>query len=524
MDSVRNTVFEFYIGERRYAPFSVEGEEAISELYRFDIDFAVPAEEDAVLSTDLDALLLSSAHLIIRVDDTVRMFHGIVFALEQGDQVYAPNLDTAEVFFRYRAVLMPRLALTTLNRRNRVFGGGAKTDLKQILESELTARTLPEDDSVTGLSLLPTDFELRSWLRQPGADDFPQRDAVVQYQETDYAFISRLCERDGFFFFFENGEGAEKLIISDQNAAFGELPAPLLYQPPSGMAVTDANNVFALTRRRQAVGKKVSLRDYNEESPHVVLATDKEIEAGQWGLISEYGDEFSTPSEGRAVARIRAEAQATGADLYQGRSTAPLLRAGCIARIAGHFRRSSEQGYVITRVRHSGRCAAQGAPLDTDGRPITTDYVNTFEAIPHSQPYRPLRKTPRPKIGGLVTAIIDSDSDGKRADIDDQGRYKVVFPFDYRFDPDGTERAEASRYIRLATPYAGSKQGMHFPLRKGTEVILAFYDGDPDRPVIVGALANAKDTNVVTKENQTSNRIVTASGVILEITDGTGGE
>ena len=46
--------------------------------------------------------------------------------------------------------------------------------------------------------------------------------------------------------------------------------------------------------------------------------------------------------------------------------------------------------------------------------------------------------------------------------------------------------------MRLVQPYAGSGYGSHHPLHKGTEVVLAFLDGDPDRPIIVGAVPNAQ--------------------------------
>ena len=71
----------------------------------------------------------------------------------------------------------------------------------------------------------------------------------------------------------------------------------------------------------------------------------------------------------------------------------------------------------------------------------------------------------------------------------------------------------------MAQPFGGTGHGMHFPLRPGTEVAVAFADGDPDRPIIVGAIPNAHTRTPVTSANHTQNRITTASGAIFEISE-----
>ena len=74
--------------------------------------------------------------------------------------------------------------------------------------------------------------------------------------------------------------------------------------------------------------------------------------------------------------------------------------------------------------------------------------------------------------------------------------------------------------MRKAEPYGGANSGMHFPLLKNTDVVLSCVNGDPDRPIIVGAMQNGMHKSVVSSSNSTANRIQTTSGSIFEIDDG----
>jgi len=121
----------------------------------------------------------------------------------------------------------------------------------------------------------------------------------------------------------------------------------------------------------------------------------------------------------------------------------------------------------------------------------------------------------------VVTGLIENQVQGhvgKYAMIDHEGRYTVKFLFDTA--PPG--EAKASHAVRRIQPAAGPNYGMHFPLRPGVEVVLVFIDGDPDRPLIVGAVPNPVTPTPVDVNSSTKNRIKTESGVLFEIEDGSG--
>jgi len=136
-------------------------------------------------------------------------------------------------------------------------------------------------------------------------------------------------------------------------------------------------------------------------------------------------------------------------------------------------------------------------------------------AISATTPFRPKRVTPKPRFYGTMNAFIDGEQDGKYAELDDKGRYKVILPFD-RVDKAG---GKASSWIRMATDYAGEKEGLNFPLHKGTEVLLSFLNGDPDQPTIIGAVPNATKPSLVKAENQTISKLQTRAGNRIEIED-----
>jgi type VI secretion system secreted protein VgrG len=210
---------------------------------------------------------------------------------------------------------------------------------------------------------------------------------------------------------------------------------------------------------------------------------------------------------------VRAEERQATELVYTGRSTIPAMTAGATCSIEGHPHLADPR-LLITEVTHEASQATMLAGSPGDERP----YTNTFRAIPASRTYRPPRVTPKPRIPGVVTGIIDDPtnaSSGQNAMIDDEGRYTVRF----LFDTAAPGERRASRPIRMAQPHAGAGYGTHFPLKPGIEVLIAFVNGDPDRPIIAGAVPNPLTPSPVVASNAKLNRIVTVSGVRFDIKD-----
>lgn len=148
-------------------------------------------------------------------------------------------------------------------------------------------------------------------------------------------------------------------------------------------------------------------------------------------------------------------------------------------------------------------------------------YWVSFEGIPSDRVWRThIASIQRPSIDGILPARITSPGDYKYAYLTEQGWYVIVLPFDLdRWSPGGT-----SRPVRFAKPYSGDNYGHHFPLIDGAEVALVFTQGNPDRPVIIGAMHDSLHPDLVNNLNHTRNLIRTAAKNEMRMEDKEGVE
>lgn len=489
---------------------AVEGFERISDLYRYEIEFI---GDDLI---DASTILGQNATLAIKLGDDTQYpnnlyVHGIVTEFSSGDVPAGGS-------HAYHAVLSPQLGLLDLNRRSLVYAPTAEINPQDLIESVLNSQTFSRSFTV----------EPRFRL------EYDSRKQIVQYAESDLAFVRRQCEHEGIFFFFEESDTQETLVFGDRNDACGNIsvgPDELNIIPFKNMRNAARASDLALTRFRaiwRQMPNSITLKDYNENSTSPAISVGKVAVQGAagYGDVVEYGDHFASDLQGSRLAGIRAEELACRGKLYVGESNVPQLRAGTVFKIAGNPLEADAVQYLVVSVRHSVSVPVPASltahwtfHLPHFGRDTRSPkpYTNVIECIPYTTPFRPERKTPRPRIPGLVTATIDAEDANKgRGWMDTNGRYKVRFDFD-----DGNSAAgAASDFVRQSQPYLGpNTSGMHFPLVKDTEVVVSYLNGDPDRPIVVGAVANAARPDLVTSANNTVNCIETAANVRLEIDD-----
>ena len=486
--------FNFVSGglpEDTFSMVKFKGTEGISRLYEFDVTLA--ADDPDI---DLKEVLQNPATLTIQGSDQAFPIHGILAQFEQ--------LHEVKGHYFYRALLAPRLWQADLYHENQLFLDKSVPDIiAEILRQ-------------TGLST--KDYELKLTKK------YHPWEYICQFRETDFDFISRWMEREGIYYFFEQGEQNEKLIITDNSTAHKDIAGvtTVPYSPPSGLA-PEEEAIKAFFCRQKRLPNKVILNDYNYRKPSLELKADTVVDTKGRGNVYFYGEHFKTPEEGRTLANVRAEEIRCRENLFHGEGTQPALCPGFIFEIADHYRESYNQKYLIAEIEHQGGqtsafMTGTGDEL-TEGEQQPT-YINAFTAIPAGVQFRPERNTTKPRFYGTMNAKVDAAGIGQYAEIDDEGRYKVKLPF----DQNGNNGGKASRWVRMVQPYAGADHGMHFPLHKGTEVLLTFVDGDPDRPIIAGAVPNAETKSVVTSLNSTRNTIRSAGGNMLEMQDMAGME
>ncbi len=469
------------------------GTEALSSLYKLTIDVLVARDADL----DMDKVVGERLTLTIdRADDRPPLrWHGVIASFELEHE-----LDGAGV---YTLVLVPALWQLTLAHHSRIF------------VEETTPKILAAVFKDGGLDT--GDFELRL------SGTYKPLEHVCQYEETDFAFASRWMEREGLYYFFEQGDDREKLIVTD-NLAFHQelLPGALRYVPQALGAVGaftrgEAVQYWKVTQSQSSAA--VKLKDYDYHRPDLDVSGAASIAPRGKGEVRLYGENFTAPDEGKRLATARAQMMAASRRVFDAAGTTLYLRPGYLFALDEHPRPAFNARYLLTAVTHSANQAAHSLGLqDLLGYDSDQFYTCTFTAIPASVQFRADRVTPRPRVESTVSAVVDGPADSEYAQIDKHGRYKVKVKFDEGDLADG----RASTFVRMLQPHGGSSEGFHFPLRKGAEVLLVFLGGDPDRPVIAGVAPNAQKPSVVTAENHTKNVIHTGGHNHLEMEDGGG--
>lgn len=468
------------------------GKEAISKLYEFEI--VVYADDPDI---DLKEVLKNPVKLtVVKDGEELRVFHGILSRFEQLHEY------SGHVYFR--AILVPRLWIADQYLENQLFLDKSVPD---IIEEVLKQ---------TGLT--SNDYELKL------TGSYDPWEYICQYNESDFNFISRWMEREGIYYYFEQGDDAEKLIIADASTAHEDITSDSIrYSPPDSLAPSTTEQIREFTCHQQLMPKKVVLKDYNYRKPSLDLKGEADVDPDGRGNVYIYGEHFKTPEQGNGLATIRAEELLCREALFYGEGTVPPFLTGYIFELHDHYRDSYNQRYLITELSHEGVQSTYLTGAGADDQNTESQgpsYFNNFSCIPADTQFRPERLADKPKLKGTLNGSVDAGGDGEYAEIDDEGRYKVKLPFDQGDSEDG----KASRWVRMAQPYAGADYGMHFPLHKGTEVLLTFIDGDPDRPIISGTVPNPETGSPVTGANQTQSMIRTAGGNQIRIEDSAGGQ
>ncbi|MCK5453596.1 MAG: type VI secretion system tip protein VgrG, partial [Calditrichia bacterium] len=433
---------------------SFEGSEQISGLYEYRFRLL---SEDPSLDTK-DILNCNASFILNRGDEEPQKINGIISNFKQ--------LGRTPDYVSYQAVLVPRMWRLLLNKQSKVF--------QNMNIEDFISKVLID----AGFSNSDFDFKLEK--------TYPAKEFVVQYQETDLNFINRRLEHLGIFFFIDQrGENDVTVFCdSNDNVLPIEVNEDITFNPNKD-PFSVQETISELVHDESVVTGQVRLKDYNYEFPSKQLLVESQLDKKAPGTQYTYGDHFKDENEGEFLARIRNEEIVCKSSIFTGKGDCRRFRAGYKFQLGKHYRDDWNKEYLLTKLISRGTQRGLFAILPPSEK-VEPTYQNAFEAIPQSLAYRPPRTSSQPKIYGVMNAKVDAAGKGEHAEIDDQGRYKVILPFDLNGNKDG----EASHYIRMIQPYAGPDYGFHFPLHKGTEVLLTFIDGNPDRPVISGAVPN----------------------------------
>lgn len=422
---------------------SFRGEEGISRLFHFGVELG--SKDPAV---DFAAVVSKGMTLKVEfAEGSPRFFHGIVTRMSQG--VGSPGSAV------YHADLRPKLYLLTQSANCKIFQNLSVPD---IVQAVLT------DHGVTDVQLKLT-------------GSYAAREYCVQYNETAFAFISRLLEDEGIFYFFTHEDGKHTMVLADDASAFQPCPGATTLKYGTFDHWVQQTVVPHCTFEQNVIPGVSAVDDFNFETPTTDLEASvdsTEAISGTARRIYAYPGGFLNKGEGEALAKIRVQETDSPQVKLRGESLSPPVGSGFKFTMENHYRSDVNADWALERVAHTAGWTA---------------YANNFDAFPASTPYRPARTTRKPVIPGTQTALVVGKA-GEEIWTDKYGRVKVQF----HWDQEGKNDENSSCWIRVAHGWAGKSWGQIFLPRIGQEVVVSFLEGDPDRPLITGSVYNAEQT------------------------------
>ncbi|EPB4363996.1 type VI secretion system tip protein VgrG [Enterobacter hormaechei] len=461
------------------------GREALSEPFRWDIEFTsgqanIPPEQ----------VLMKYASFRMRSGKNV---HGMVTRLEW--------LSTSKDQSHYRLTLSSRLALLGYTRQCAVF---QNQSVPEVVEQVLRQHGLEGPD-----------FEFR--LER----SYPARELITQWRETDLQFIQRILSEVGIYWRTEMDDvrGLDTYIFADSQLNY-HFDVRLPYREPSGLFDGAAESVWDVRTWHRIVTGTVATRDYNYRTATtpmdaaVSVRNDAVTTGEHYRYAAPYreaGDDASPEPEtesGAFYARLHHERELNRSVRIHLFSNAAHLTPGQVLEPQGDVITALQEGVILTLVTFRG---ARDSRLHVSvwGQPYTERYC-----------FRPV-EIPRPVIPGTLPARIESrKKNDTYAHLDEQGRYRVKLDF----DREGTESGYGYLWLRMAKPYAGETLGWHTPLIDGTEVAIAYSNGDIDLPYIAYALHDSEHPDHVNRDNHTRNVLRTPANNKLRMEDKRGEE
>ena len=309
----------------------------------------------------------------------------------------------------------------------------------------------------------------------------------VQYNESDFDFVSRLMEHEGIFYFFTHEEGRHTLVIADSYSAHGKAyEEEIRYLPPEQRVRPEEEHVSSWSIARELRSGKYALSSYDFEKPSVDLQVKSTIPR-EHALadyeVFEYGGDYIERGDGEAYVRARIEEEQAKFERVQGATNGRAMAPGFLFTLSLHPRADQNAEYLIVSATYDIKSGEHEARDDAG-----SSYACTFAALNTKYPFRAERLTEKPIVKGPQTAVVVGPS-GEDIYTDKFGRIKVHFYWD-RY---GKRDDQSSCWIRVSQNWGGKGWGGMFIPHVGQEVIVMFEGGDPDLPTDHGARVQRRE-------------------------------
>ena len=450
---------------------AMAGEEELSRPFTYEVD-VLSKNDDLSLSGIVGKPMTVTVQ---QSDGGARCFNGYVTRFSQ--------LGMTGRHRAYRAVLRPWLWLLSHTSDCRIFQNQTVPEIvKAIFRKHANA-------------VFHESFE--------NAAEYHPRPYTVQYRESDFAFVSRLLEEAGIAYHFVHTAGRHTLVLTDapsvRTSRRGYEEVPL--RPPSEVAETECLHAWNVSEEVKTAGCVLHDFDYRQPSAGLVARRGTVPDDRSLGEHFEYPGRYASPAEGERVVQLRLDEAHAGRQVVQALGPVRGVGVGDVFTLTEAPWSDPRKKHLVVEARYELRGHDPESGGD-EGEPDRFTCALTLHDAAAS--FRPARRTPRPVVQGPQTAFVvgpgDQSGEGEEIWTDDHGRILVRFhwerpraqePHPHARVIDGVSCDEVSCFVRVATAWAGKRWGLQFTPRVGMEVVVEFLDGDPDRPLVTGAVYNA---------------------------------
>jgi type VI secretion system secreted protein VgrG len=388
-----------------------------------------------------------------------RYFHGVIKTFRRAG---------SQGKYFYEATMVPHLDLLSMSTDCRIFQKMTVADIvKKVFEQY---KREIGTDKYTFLALKENGDKL-------------ERRYCVQYRETDLDFISRILAEEGIFYYFEHFEDKHVIVFGDNVMNYKDISSsgPIAFNGSSNMS-TDTESISSFDFSHHLTPGEVVQSEYNFKNSSVKQKANANDNSVFNLEVYDHPGNFLNEDQGKTVSRIYLESIKTFEKKADASSNAPRLSAGFIFKMD----RGKDAQYLVTTITHGG---SQPQVLEEYGTGQTS-YSNGFVCIPAATVFRPPFH-PKPVVTGLQSAIVVG-SKGEEIHTDKHGRVRVQFHWDRL----GKKDENSSCMLRVAQTWGGGGRGAQYIPRIGDEVLVEFFEGDPDRPIITGSVYNSDNTPI----------------------------
>lgn len=438
-------------------PIQFSAEEALSTPYRITVEAISP-----VRNIDPNTLLFTDATLSVqRNDGQTRLFGGRI-------RGFTSSAMQSREFWHYALTIVPPMWFLEQTQDCRIF--------QNISIPDIIAKVCREQGVAMNMKATGAAWKYRY---------------ITQYNETSLQFLSRLMERVGLAYYFDHSTMPPVFTVVEANSQFPTSPKPKLTVERS------ASNAAALHNWRQM---PATTWGSVEVAGFSAFAFKAQVRGKQATVLAAPGadkrravlfqEKVNKPPIAEEFAKLVIEAAEAEAALIACDGFDPTLTAGSRFVLTKNLITGGiDEEYIVRRIYHTGSDTSM-----LDGGTAAT-YTNSILALPVKTPFRPPMATPRPVMPGLCSGVVigsgGEDIDCGTGEVT-YGWIKVRMVFDHG----KTTSPESTPWVRVLQGWAGNSWGhQHLP-RVGTEVAIAFLDGDPDRPVAIGGLYNSENAPI----------------------------